>query len=157
MIYNIYYCYSRETCFGLPSNIPVANFYTTDPKNFEFLAIYESETDYLEYYNYFSGYSLRDDWDQELNRVIQEIIDSPVIWYCLIHGKCHISDRYMPPKDPCNVETDCICEQIATHQSGSIISNVGDLNRYFDDASDGYTTEKLEEDLALYQFQGLKF
>ena len=62
----------------------------------EILAIYDTDTDSLEMEDqYFNWYDARDDWDEEINKVIQEIINSPVVWYCLIHGDCHITDRLL--------------------------------------------------------------
>ena len=162
MLYNIYYCVINDKCFGWPVG---KNF--SEKQNFipEKLATYDSETDSLEMDDkYFNWYDIKDDWDQEINKAIKEIVDSPVIWYCLVHGDCHITDRFTTPMDPCftssqdpkNPRCFCICEQIATCHLGEIVSNVGDLNKYFDDANDGYTMQHLENEFTLQQLSTME-
>ena len=158
MYHYIYYCPVDDRCFSVPSTYDISEFYDTGSggPNPEFLATYDSEEDSLEYRDlYFNYYELRDDWDEEVYRVIQKIIDSPVIWYCLIHGDCHITDRYVTPKNPCGTQKQCICELIATVNDDRVMSTVGDLKKYFDNANDGYTVSHLESELALHQLEGL--
>ena len=83
----------RDRCLDSPAGRPLANIFGERECIPEFLAIYESDEDSLELHDtHFNWYDARDDWDEELNRAVQEIIDSPVVWYCLIHGECHITD-----------------------------------------------------------------
>tara|TARA_R110001592_G_scaffold223944_1_gene479444 strand:+ start:695 stop:1153 length:459 start_codon:yes stop_codon:yes gene_type:complete len=150
MLYNIYYNVLNEKCFGWPAGLPLKD------RECEFLAIYETETDSLELHDtHFNWYGTRNDWEEELNRAVQEIIDSPVVWYCLIHGDCHITDRYVSPINPCNTERGCICEMIATVHGDHIVPYVKDLERYFDDANDGYTFHHLESELASYNLENM--
>ena len=89
MLYNIFYCPNNDRCFGWPAGRPLANIFGEREFFPQFLAIYETETDSLELHDtHFNWYGARDVWDEELNRAVQEIIDSPVVWYCLIHGEC---------------------------------------------------------------------
>ena len=166
MIYNIYYCVSNDKCFGWPADQELKNVFGNNGKDFmpEILAMYDSDTDSLEMEDqYFNWYDARDDWDEEINKVIQEIINSPVVWYCLIHGDCHITDRFVTPTDPCfttppypgTYRNFCICEQIATCHGDQIVSNVGDLRKYFDDAADGYTLEHLDQTLTFHNVSTL--
>ena len=157
MLYDIYYCLSHDKCHaGLAFQNPCGR--KDSDCILEFFAIYDSETGGVEYDKYFNWDELRGNWDKEINRAIQEVIVSPVIWYCLIHGDCHITDSCtsLETSGPCKAHSSCICEQIATYKSGEIISNVGDLVRYFDDADDGYKLEFLERELVSYKMSKTK-
>ena len=157
MLYNIFYCPNNDRCFGWPAGRPLANIFGEREFFPEFLAIYETETDSLELHDtHFNWYGARDVWDEELNRAVQEIIDSPVVWYCLIHGECHITDRYVSPINPCNFEEGCICEMIGSVHGDQVVPHVGDLERYFHDADDGYTYHKLESELASHTLANME-
>ena len=158
MLYHIGYCHTRDKCFSMVHIDP------SDIYLLEYFAIYDSSNDTLEYdFKYFNWEQFREDWDQEAERIVKEIKESSVVWYCLVHGDCHITDIKTTPMDPCFTSPGdpdkwrsfCICEQIATCCEGEIISNVGDLRKYFDDANDGYKMEYLENELASYQMNAL--
>ena len=158
MIYHIGYCPSRDECFSMSHHDP------RDIYLLEYFAIYDSSNDTLEYdFKYFNWEECREDWDQEAEKIVKEIKESSVVWYCLVHGDCHITDILTTPMDPCftsprdpsNPRSFCICEQIATCLSAEIISNVGDLRKYFDDANDGYTIQHFENEITSHQMNTL--
>lgn len=60
------------------------------------------------------------------------------VFYCLQYGDCFLSNGNNPPHDN--------CELIAgVTQTGELVSYVGDLSRYFDQANDGYQVEYLQK------------
>ena len=161
MLYHIGYCPAKDECFSMTQIDP------SDIYLLEYFAVYDSFNDTLEYdFKYFNWGECRGDWDQEAERIVKEIKESSAVWYCLVHGDCHITDIFTTPTDPCftspshtrdpnNWRSFCICEQIATCHGDQIVSNVGDLRKYFDDAADGYTLQSLEQTLTFHNVSTL--
>lgn len=161
MLYHIGYCPSRDECFSMDHIDP------SDIYLLEYFAIYDSSNDTLEYdFKYFNWEECREDWDQEAERIVKKIKEISIVWYCLVHGDCHITDIRTTPMDPCFTSPShtrdpnkwrsfCICEKIATCRMDRIFSNVGDLRKYFDDANDGYKMEYLEKEMTSYKMNTL--
>ena len=67
------------------------------------------------------------------------------IYYCLMHGDCSFHSVGEFPLDPCNTRNACICEHIANYDTERDIilrvSHIHSLEKYFDDANDGYTLD----------------
>ena len=68
------------------------------------------------------------------------------VFYCLQHGDCFLSNGNIPHHNPCRTQNGCRCELIASvTQTGDLVSRVGGLARYFNQANDGYHVEYLQK------------